>query len=469
MNFTVPGWTMDEDLRSFHELYPTPNEKISTQADNELVELLWENGSVVMQSQNNRKHQESTQTKPSQKVDLKPDVPVINPSTLIQDDEWLQYAMDDSLEKAFGCELLSDIPTTSTLYSGKLNKAVMAPPKSTQMNSNLVNCESLNFPHFLRPPAIEDMPPPKTTQMLSGLNNSESINFPHFSRQSKGNIGLSNSIVGASACGSNQVHYQNDVSCMMNIAQDKSRTNTFNTTLTSSSGGSGCSHGRNSTQQSTGRLNNKRKVRDAAESECDGEEAEYESMEANKSSQQTSYTRKSRAAEVHNLSERRRRDKINEKMRALQELIPHCNKSDKASMLDEAIEYLKSLQLQLQVMWMGSGMAPIIFPNIQQYMSQISTPSISNQVQFPRNQMPMYSSQNMNPVNFSTQIQNAHMPVSYNGYLGYPHMQMPPQGMNLYTYGSNMVQLNQTPVVAGSNSLPTAVITSENIQNGHLG
>ncbi|XP_047043667.1 uncharacterized protein LOC124647845 [Lolium rigidum] len=33
-----------------------------------------------------------------------------------------------------------------------------------------------------------------------------------------------------------------------------------------------------------------------------------------------------REAQVHNLSERRRRDRINEKMRALQELIPHCNK-----------------------------------------------------------------------------------------------------------------------------------------------
>nr|GEY31852.1 phytochrome interacting factor 3 [Tanacetum cinerariifolium] len=57
---------------------------------------------------------------------------------------------------------------------------------------------------------------------------------------------------------------------------------------------------------------------------------------------------RSRAAEVHNLSERRRRDRINEKMKALQELIPRCNKSDKASMLDEAIEYLKSLQMQVQ-------------------------------------------------------------------------------------------------------------------------
>lgn len=61
-------------------------------------------------------------------------------------------------------------------------------------------------------------------------------------------------------------------------------------------------------------------------------------------------TKRSRAAEVHNLSERKRRDRINEKMKALQDLIPNSNKTDKASMLDEAIEYLKMLQMQLQVL-----------------------------------------------------------------------------------------------------------------------
>ncbi|KAF9607806.1 hypothetical protein IFM89_001527 [Coptis chinensis] len=60
---------------------------------------------------------------------------------------------------------------------------------------------------------------------------------------------------------------------------------------------------------------------------------------------------RSRAAEVHNLSEKRRRSRINEKMKALQNLIPNSNKTDKASMLDEAIEYLK--QLQLQVQWLA--------------------------------------------------------------------------------------------------------------------
>ncbi|KAM3370242.1 hypothetical protein ACQJBY_017878 [Aegilops geniculata] len=61
-------------------------------------------------------------------------------------------------------------------------------------------------------------------------------------------------------------------------------------------------------------------------------------------------TRRSRSADFHNFSERRRRDKINEKLKALQELLPNCTKvhTDKVSMLDEAIDYLKSLQLQLQ-------------------------------------------------------------------------------------------------------------------------
>ncbi|CAG7886832.1 unnamed protein product, partial [Brassica rapa] len=59
--------------------------------------------------------------------------------------------------------------------------------------------------------------------------------------------------------------------------------------------------------------------------------------------------KRSRAAEMHNISERRRREKINEKMKALQELIPRCNKTDKASMLEDAIQYVKSLQMQIQL------------------------------------------------------------------------------------------------------------------------
>lgn len=75
-------------------------------------------------------------------------------------------------------------------------------------------------------------------------------------------------------------------------------------------------------------------------------------------------SKRSRAAEVHNLSEKRRRSRINEKMKALQNLIPNSNKTDKASMLDEAIEYLKQLQLQVQMLAMRNGLSlhPISVP-----------------------------------------------------------------------------------------------------------
>ncbi|XP_024028159.1 transcription factor PIF7 [Morus notabilis] len=69
-------------------------------------------------------------------------------------------------------------------------------------------------------------------------------------------------------------------------------------------------------------------------------------------------TRRSRAAATHNQSERKRRDRINQKMKALQKLVPNACKTDKASMLDEVIEYLKQLQAQVQMMNNVRNMAP---------------------------------------------------------------------------------------------------------------
>ncbi|CAH8275009.1 unnamed protein product [Arabidopsis lyrata] len=84
--------------------------------------------------------------------------------------------------------------------------------------------------------------------------------------------------------------------------------------------------------------------------------------------------KRSRAAEMHNLAERRRREKINEKMKTLQELIPRCNKSTKVSTLEDVIEYMKSLQMQIQMMSMGHGMMPPMMnaENMQQFMPHMA-------------------------------------------------------------------------------------------------
>ncbi|KAL2538026.1 transcription factor ALC-like [Forsythia ovata] len=68
-------------------------------------------------------------------------------------------------------------------------------------------------------------------------------------------------------------------------------------------------------------------------------------------------SKRTRAAEIHNLSEKRRRSRINEKLKALQNLVPNSSKTDKASMLDEAIEYLKQLQLQVQMLTLRNGLS----------------------------------------------------------------------------------------------------------------
>ncbi|KAK7813442.1 transcription factor une10, partial [Quercus suber] len=82
-------------------------------------------------------------------------------------------------------------------------------------------------------------------------------------------------------------------------------------------------------------------------------------------------TKRSRAAAIHNQSERKRRDKINQRMKALQKLVPNSSKTDKASMLDEVIEYLKQLQAQVQMMSRMS-MPPMMLPMAMQQQLQMS-------------------------------------------------------------------------------------------------
>ncbi|KAF8093826.1 hypothetical protein N665_0377s0036 [Sinapis alba] len=63
--------------------------------------------------------------------------------------------------------------------------------------------------------------------------------------------------------------------------------------------------------------------------------------------------RRGQATDPHSIAERLRRERIAERMKSLQELVPNTNKTDKASMLDEIIEYVRFLQLQVKVLSMS--------------------------------------------------------------------------------------------------------------------
>ncbi|KAK9277538.1 hypothetical protein L1049_007082 [Liquidambar formosana] len=76
--------------------------------------------------------------------------------------------------------------------------------------------------------------------------------------------------------------------------------------------------------------------------------------------------RRGQATDSHSLAERARREKISERMKILQDLVPGCNKViGKALVLDEIINYIQSLQRQVEFLSMklevvNSKVSPII-------------------------------------------------------------------------------------------------------------
>ncbi|XAR64984.1 hypothetical protein NMG60_11008897 [Bertholletia excelsa] len=63
--------------------------------------------------------------------------------------------------------------------------------------------------------------------------------------------------------------------------------------------------------------------------------------------------RRGQATDSHSLAERARREKISERMKILQDLVPGCNKViGKALVLDEIINYIQSLQQQVEFLSM---------------------------------------------------------------------------------------------------------------------
>ncbi|KAK6157044.1 hypothetical protein DH2020_011292 [Rehmannia glutinosa] len=327
MDNCLPDWNTEVGVE-----FPLPIQKKPLGLENDLVELLWQNGEVVLHSQNNRKQ--------SKQQVHKHDQSPTNPNNLIQDDEtisWIDCPIDESFEKEFYANFSSsELPSFNPVETNKLEKRLdfaplplPPPPRFDAFDtSHDQNQNSIGFGK------TDDLHSPVKKQ---AMNRTKQVPVTECSVRT----------IGTSHCASNQVANETDMSWASKVSPpyESTEKETVGQAITSCSGGSGSSFWNQSNDHTNG---HKRKSRDVEESECRSDATELESAAGNKTSQKSGTTRRSRVAEVHNLSERRRRDRINEKMRALQELIPHSNKSDKASMLDEAIEYMKSLQLQLQ-------------------------------------------------------------------------------------------------------------------------
>ncbi|TKY73441.1 Transcription factor bHLH79 [Spatholobus suberectus] len=113
---------------------------------------------------------------------------------------------------------------------------------------------------------------------------------------------------------------------------------------------------------------NKRMKLGGSSVESDGLKAEAEASSAggNKSGEQSTKpceapkqdyiqvrARRGQATDSHSLAERARREKISDRMKILQDLVPGCNKViGKALVLDEIINYIQSLQRQVEFLSM---------------------------------------------------------------------------------------------------------------------
>ncbi|KAA3456091.1 transcription factor PIF4-like [Gossypium australe] len=320
MNHCSSDWNFESDL-------PISNQKKLLGQDNELVELLWQNGKVVLQSQTHKKQDDETVS-------------------------WIQHPFEESFEKEMFSNFFSEFPAYDPMDH---QHEQQEDDKSLKHKNNLMQRE---------------------VNELSGM------------------------AIGSSHCGSNQVRNDGDLSRGSSNGIGTTSTGLFVGTSKDDEDNDNGGQVENEKGTSGGVTSSqKRKNGDGREDyECQSEFAEDKPVRRSGSCR-----RRSRAAET-----------------------------DKASMLDEAIEYLKSLQLQLQVMWMGNGMAPMMFPGIQHYMSPMAMgrapptmPSIQNQLF----------------------IQNPTFSEQYARFLGFQHMQTASQTINMFGYGSQTTP--QSPTVLG--------------------
>ncbi|XP_013640994.2 transcription factor PIF3 [Brassica napus] len=362
----------------------------------EVVELVWENGQISTQSQSSRSrnipppqsiHQaRAREIGTGSKATMVDEIPMSVPSLmtgLSQDDDLVPWLNPHQSLDGYCSDLLHDVsPVTvneqeSDAFPRRNNGNELAPAASSSQ-FNGFDSHSLYGTGRARDPVSQPAKPDQFTQRQEPLVTSNKpglLNFSHFLRtaalaktnnvskekspQSPPNV-FQTRVLGAKDKVLNEPKDNNQKTCLVSEDSNRKEQESEKAVVCSSVGSGNSLDGPSESPL-------KRKHLDVQDIECHSEDVEGESGDGRKETAPSRTgigSKRSRSAEVHNLSERRRRDRINEKMRALQELIPNCNKVDKASMLDEAIEYLKSLQLQVQFMSMASGyyMPPVMFP-----------------------------------------------------------------------------------------------------------
>ncbi|CAF2082208.1 unnamed protein product [Brassica napus] len=362
----------------------------------EVIELVWENGQISTQSQSSRSrnipppqsiHQaRAREIGTGSKATMVDEIPMSVPSLmtgLSQDDDLVPWLNPHQSLDGYCSDLLHDVsPVTVNEQESdafpRRNNGNESAPAASSSQFNGFDSHSLYGTGRARDPVSQPAKPDQFTQRQEPLVTSNKpglLNFSHFLRtaalaktnnvskekspQSPPNV-FQTRVLGAKDKVLNEPKDNNQKVCLVSEDSNRKEQESEKAVVCSSVGSGNSLDGPSESPL-------KRKHLDVQDIECHSEDVEGESGDGRKEaapSRTGMGSKRSRSAEVHNLSERRRRDRINEKMRALQELIPNCNKVDKASMLDEAIEYLKSLQLQVQFMSMASGyyMPPVMFP-----------------------------------------------------------------------------------------------------------
>ncbi|CAN8328070.1 unnamed protein product [Cochlearia groenlandica] len=135
-------------------------------------------------------------------------------------------------------------------------------------------------------------------------------------------------------------------------------------------------HNKRKTECKTDKRENKKTKKIKAEGETESSMKGKSNMtETSSEIQKPDYihvrARRGEATDRHSLAERARRDKISKKMKCLQDIVPGCNKvTGKAGMLDEIINYVQSLQQQVEFLSMKLS---VLNPELECQINDLST------------------------------------------------------------------------------------------------